>query len=58
MTIPLVGSVLDHARIEQGRRVWKMEPCDLSERTADTLRVTEPLAAEKRDHAAFPTFTR
>jgi signal transduction histidine kinase len=43
----LVGNVLDHARIEQGRRVWKMEACDLADLTADTLRVMEPLAKEK-----------
>lgn len=43
----LVGNVLDHARIEQGRKVWKMEPCDLSELAADTLRVMEPLAKER-----------
>jgi two-component system phosphate regulon sensor histidine kinase PhoR len=43
----LVGNVLDHARIEQGRKVWKLEPCDLSSITADTLRVMEPLASEK-----------
>jgi two-component system phosphate regulon sensor histidine kinase PhoR len=43
----LVGNVLDHARIEQGRKVWKMEPCDLSALVADTVRVMEPLAREK-----------
>jgi len=43
----LVGNVLDHARIEQGRRVWTMEPCDLAALTADTLRIMEPLAREK-----------
>ena len=43
----LVGNVLDHARIEQGRRVWKMEACDLAALTADTLHVMEPLAKEK-----------
>lgn len=43
----LVGNVLDHARIEQGRKVWRMEPCDLAELTADTLSVMEPLAQEK-----------
>lgn len=43
----LVGNVLDHARIEQGRRVWKMEPCDLELLVADTLRVMQPLAKEK-----------
>ncbi|MCW1926623.1 HAMP domain-containing histidine kinase [Luteolibacter arcticus] len=43
----LVGNVLDHARIEQGRKVWRMEPCDLSALVADTVRVMEPLANEK-----------
>jgi two-component system phosphate regulon sensor histidine kinase PhoR len=43
----LVGNVLDHARIEQGRRVWKMEACDLAALASDTLRVMEPLAKEK-----------
>jgi signal transduction histidine kinase len=43
----LVGNVLDHARIEQGRKVWKMDLCDLSALAADTLRVMEPLAREK-----------
>lgn len=43
----LVGNVLDHARIEQGRKMWKMEPCDLSALVGDTLRVMEPLAREK-----------
>jgi signal transduction histidine kinase len=43
----LVGNVLDHARIEQGRKVWKMESCDLSSLVADTVRVMEPLAQEK-----------
>jgi two-component system phosphate regulon sensor histidine kinase PhoR len=43
----LVGNVLDHARIEQGRKLWKMEPCDLSSLVTDTVRVMEPLAQEK-----------
>jgi signal transduction histidine kinase len=43
----LVGNVLDHARIEQGRRVWKMEACDMASLTSDTLHVMEPLAKEK-----------
>ncbi|MCW1886123.1 HAMP domain-containing histidine kinase [Luteolibacter flavescens] len=43
----LVGNVLDHARIEQGRKVWHMEPCDLAALAADTLRVMEPLARER-----------
>jgi len=43
----LVGNVLDHARIEQGRRIWKMEACDLASLASDTLQVMEPLAKEK-----------
>ncbi len=43
----LVGNVLDHSRIEQGRRVWKMELTDVGALVADTLRVMQPLAAEK-----------
>jgi signal transduction histidine kinase len=43
----LVGNVLDHARIEQGRKVWKMVPCDLTSLVTDTVRVMEPLAQEK-----------
>ena len=43
----LVGNVLDHARIEQGRRIWKMAACDLASLTSDTLQVMEPLAQEK-----------
>lgn len=43
----LVANVLDHARIEQGRRIWKMEPCDLPALVADTMRLMEPLAKEK-----------
>lgn len=43
----LVANVLDHARIEQGRKVWNMEPCDLAALANETLRVMEPLAKEK-----------
>ena len=43
----LVANVLDHARIEQGRKVWNMEPSDLAALTNETLRVMEPLAKEK-----------
>ncbi len=43
----LIGNVLDHARIEQGRRVWNMEVCDLAGLVTDTLRVMEPLAEER-----------
>ncbi|QJE97540.1 sensor histidine kinase [Luteolibacter luteus] len=43
----LVGNVLDHARIEQGRKVWKMESCDLAALVKNTLRVMEPLAKER-----------
>lgn len=43
----LVANVLDHARIEQGRKMWSMNPCDLMALTSETLRVMEPLAREK-----------
>lgn len=46
----LVGNVLDHARIEQGRKIWKMEPCDLAALVKDTLQVMEPLANERKIH--------
>lgn len=42
----LVANVLDHARIEQGRKVWRMEPCDLTALASETLRVMVPLARE------------
>lgn len=43
----LVGNVLDHSRIEQGRKVWKRRLCDVTALVADTVRVMEPLAKEK-----------
>ncbi len=49
----LVANVLDHARIERGSREWRMEPCYLVPLVEDTLRVMEPLAAEK--NIAFAT---
>jgi len=44
----LVANVLDHSRIEQGRRHWRMEPCDLEALVSDTVRVMRPLAGERK----------
>jgi signal transduction histidine kinase len=43
----LVANILEHARIEQGTRIWHFEPTDLTAIVSDTLRLMEPLAAEK-----------
>lgn len=43
----LIGNVLDLSRIEQGRKIWKMELSDLAAMAADTIRLMEPLAREK-----------
>jgi signal transduction histidine kinase len=46
----LIENVLDFARIEQGRKRWHFEPVDLPSLIADTVKVMEPLAAEKHLH--------
>jgi len=43
----LIENVLDFARIEQGRRRWHFEAADLSSLVTDTMKLMEPLAAEK-----------
>ena len=43
----LIENVLDFARIEQGRKRWHFEECDLATIVTETLRLMEPLAAEK-----------
>lgn len=43
----LIENVLDFARIEQGRKRWHFEECDLAAAVAETLSLMEPLAAEK-----------
>ncbi|MEO5713886.1 MAG: HAMP domain-containing sensor histidine kinase [Luteolibacter sp.] len=43
----LIENVLDFARIEQGRKQWHFEPCDLGALLGETLGIMEPLAAEK-----------
>ena len=43
----LIENVLDFARIEQGRKRWYFEECDLAAVIADTVDLMEPLAAEK-----------
>jgi two-component system phosphate regulon sensor histidine kinase PhoR len=43
----LVENVLDFARIEQGRKQYQFEPTDLSRLVTATVRLFEPLAAER-----------
>ena len=43
----LIENVLDFARIEQGRKRWHFEQCNLAEVIHETLGLMEPLAAEK-----------
>ncbi len=43
----LIENVLDFARIEQGRKRWHFEECDLAAVVTETLSLMEPLAAEK-----------
>jgi signal transduction histidine kinase len=44
----LVENVLDFARIEQGRKQYQFEPTDLGRLVTATVRLFEPLAAERR----------
>ncbi|MCU0780782.1 MAG: HAMP domain-containing histidine kinase [Akkermansiaceae bacterium] len=43
----LIENVLDFARIEQGRKRWHFEDCDLAQVITETVNLMEPLAAEK-----------
>ena len=43
----LIENVHDFARIEQGRKQWHFEECDLGALVTETLALMEPLAAEK-----------
>jgi signal transduction histidine kinase len=43
----LIENVLDFARIEQGRKQYEFEPTDLRTLVATTVRLMEPMAAEK-----------
>ncbi len=43
----LIENVLDFARIEQGRKQWHFEECDLAAVIAETVNLMEPLAAGK-----------
>lgn len=43
----LIENVLDFARIEQGRKQYEFEPTDLRALLATTVRLMEPMAAEK-----------
>lgn len=44
----LVENVLDFARIEQGRKQYQFEPTDLRRLVTATVRLFEPLAAERQ----------
>jgi len=50
----LIENVLDFARIEQGRKRWHFEECDLSAIITKTADLMEPLAAEKHIALVFP----
>jgi len=39
--------VLDHSRIEQGKKIWRMRPHDLSALCRESISVMRPLAQEK-----------
>ena len=49
----LIENVLDFARIEEGRKQYHFEECDLSALLRDTLRLMQPLAEDRRVHLAF-----
>ncbi len=44
----LVENVLDFARIEQGRKQYQFEPTDIGRLVTATVRLFEPLAAERK----------
>ncbi|MGL5017473.1 MAG: sensor histidine kinase [Luteolibacter sp.] len=50
----LIENVLDFARIEQGRKQWHFEECDLAAVVTETVSLMEPLAAEKSITLVFP----
>ena len=50
----LIENVLDFARIEQGRKRWHFEECDLASVIRETVSLMEPLAAEKNITLVFP----
>ncbi len=43
----LIENVLDFSRIEQGRKQYEFEVCDLTEVVRSTVRLMQPVAAEK-----------
>lgn len=43
----LIENVLDFSRIEQGRKQYEFEPCDLAAVVRSTARLMEPAAAER-----------
>ena len=46
----LIENVLDFARIEQGKKQWRLEETDLRALLMDTVALMEPLAQEKDIH--------
>ena len=46
----LIENVLDFARIEQGRKQYRLEPVDLADLARQTVQVLEPYAAERQVH--------
>jgi signal transduction histidine kinase len=50
----LIENVLDFARIEQGRKSWHFEECDLAAVITETVNLMEPLAAGKSITLVFP----
>ena len=50
----LIENVLDFGRIEQGRKRWHFEECDLAAVITETVNLMEPLAAEKNITLVFP----
>ena len=44
----LIENVLDFARIEQGRKQYRLEPVDLADLARQTVQVLEPYAAERQ----------
>ncbi|MFC7336827.1 sensor histidine kinase [Haloferula chungangensis] len=49
----LIENVLDFARIEEDRKQYHFEECDLSALLRDTLRLMQPLAEDRRVQLAF-----
>ncbi|MEP4079895.1 sensor histidine kinase [Haloferula sp.] len=49
----LIENVLDFARIEEGRKRYRFEECDLTALLRDTLRLMQPIANDRGVHLTF-----